>query len=222
MAKFEKCKYAMSEHIGNEMTFTEVTGYEFTVTIDNSVMRFCTHRNEKGNWELTERMTGMMTAPYKFGTRKECYEYATGEKHISDMTTFMEKHPYMYQAQSEFLEKLLNGEKFTVKQRTEFIDRRIKELVKADGKLIEDKPTNKPPKAPKAPKKVVETVEKLTIDNVREWVEGKNLRVEQANDLACVWVCGNSKEWKDEFEAAGFRWGKSKKYGKGWWKKPTR
>ena len=89
--------------------------------------------------------------------------------------------------------------------------------------------SKKPPKAPKAPKKtakkpetkVTEVVEKLSIENVREWVEGKNLRVEQANDRACVWVCGDSKEWKEEFEEAGFRWGKSKKYGKGWWKKPA-
>ena len=86
----------------------------------------------------------------------------------------------------------------------------------------QEQPTEKQEEKPEPTEThITEVVEKLSISNVKEWATEKGLRVEQANDRACVWVCGNSKEWKDEFEAAGFRWGKSKKYGKGWWKKPA-
>lgn len=67
--------------------------------------------------------------------------------------------------------------------------------------------------------KVVETAAAVTIESMREWVKGKDgLRIEQAgkNPANPIWVCGPSKQYREELMAMGFKWGTSKKFGKGW------
>lgn len=94
--------------------------------------------------------------------------------------------------------------------------------------------TFEPPKTPKrAPKpevekptvkapKVEETAAvEITVDLIRSKFEGEGIAVNQAREGACIWVNGSgAKGRKDELKEMGFKYGKSRKFGKGWWVKP--
>ena len=64
--------------------------------------------------------------------------------------------------------------------------------------------------------------EAVSVDEMQErllkFAEGKEgLRVERANAKSAVWLCGDSRPWKDELDGKGLRFGTSSKFGKGWY-----
>ena len=61
----------------------------------------------------------------------------------------------------------------------------------------------------------------VSLETMQEWCEGKGLKAKQINESANIWVLGPSKPYHDELEKMGARWGTSKKFGKGWYIKPT-
>lgn len=79
----------------------------------------------------------------------------------------------------------------------------------------------KPKSTPKPEPKVEETAAvEITVDFIRSKFEGEGIAVNQAREGACIWVNGNLKGRKDELKEMGFKYGKSRKFGKGWWVKP--
>ena len=88
-----------------------------------------------------------------------------------------------------------------------------------DEKLGAIKPAKRERKA--AAEKVVE---EITLDTMREWCKGKGLTAEQVHPGSDdkIWILGDSKAFKDELLAMGFRWAsKSKHFGRGWNRKPS-
>lgn len=90
--------------------------------------------------------------------------------------------------------------------------------------LIDEKLGSSKPAERKASAKTEKVVEEITLDTMREWCKGKGLTAEQVHPGSDdkIWILGDSKAFKDELLAMGFRWAsKSKHFGRGWNRKPS-
>ena len=63
----------------------------------------------------------------------------------------------------------------------------------------------------------------VSLESMRKWCEGKGLKAKQVHPGSKdkIWVLGPSKPYRPELKEMGFRWGTSKKFGKGWYCEPT-
>lgn len=79
---------------------------------------------------------------------------------------------------------------------------------------------------PVEPEPIATTATTITLETMRAWANDKDgVRIHAAGtgerQLANpIWVCGDTRPYKDELSAMGFAFGTSKKFGKGWYRKP--
>lgn len=158
MAKFEKCNYniaCMGKNNDDNINIRNVDGYSFLVPVNEAMVKFCTHRDTSGHWEITDFATGFKTTGTVFSTRKGAFEHAISKEHIAALEKYLKDKPNLYAAQAAHFTKLLNGEKFTVKEYRESVEKMRNELTKAQQDEKKEKSMTDTKKNTKNTKKAI-------------------------------------------------------------------
>lgn len=121
--KFEKSAYGLSVSDGKFFYCEVVTGYIFSIPNAKGDHRFATHKDEKGNWELTDYLTGKSCTSLMFKTRKEVVEYA---KRV--VIKFESYDSVLYQVLTELFEKILRDGRLSIKDYEKLKENRLREL----------------------------------------------------------------------------------------------
>lgn len=223
--KFEKKKYMiMTTDREKNVCAEEVDGYTFFVPVAGHLHEFATHRNESGNWEITDYLTGELAEGVRYATRREMAERAQSEEFVGRFEKFMEMHGHLYQAKTEMFGRIVNGEKLAFGDYKKAIEKRTGELVRA-GKTAKAEGAGKSGR--KAAKKetkakdesTTESADAVTLESMRKWcAERENVvAMQRKGKGAVIRVEGETKRYRDELCGLGFKWSR-----KGfWWLKPA-
>lgn len=71
--RFEKASYEIRTN-GSKKGHEQVEGYEFEAEVKGEALRFGVHKDEHGNWGVTDLRTGCMLGASKESTRKQAVE----------------------------------------------------------------------------------------------------------------------------------------------------
>lgn len=185
-----------------------VTGYTFDVEVrEGLAWAFGTYKDESGFWHLTDIVTGLsVCGPTR--TRRESVELAESAEMKARMWNYYDENTEVYMAKAEVFEKLVAGE---VMRYSEYVVT-VSEL--AAMKREERRYEEEQPVVEAAAETAVVTLESM---KAKEWPE---VLVRQRKEGSCIWVVGNLEGHEDELVELGFKPGRSKHYGRGWWAMP--
>ena len=223
MKKEEYCRFMAVD--GNAYV-EKVVGYVDELEIGGKAYRFGIHKDKAAKksqpWTVTELGTGYTTASSKFRTYAEASEFVSSQKHVEQFGRYVEVHACRYEAQCRMLAELAAADKpLPIEEHNRLVEQWTDELA---AEVLAKSVAN----IAEAAEAEQATAAAVTVETMREWCEDKEgLRVEQAAggdnpEKNPIWVCGPSKPYKEELMGMGFRWGRSKKFGKGWHYDPSR
>lgn len=183
----------------------KVDGYTFEVEVhDGLKWAYGVNKDRGGKWHLTDIITGLhVRGPIQ--TRRECVEVAESESLKTKMWEYYRDNTEVHLAKAEVFRMLVAGQ---VMSHGEYIVT-VDEIAAMKRESAETE-------------EVVETaaeVAVVTLESMKELAWPDTL-VQQKREGACIWVTGNVAEHADELKEMGFRPGRSKEYGRGWWLKP--
>jgi len=186
-----------------------VDGYTFEVEIHDGMKWACgTHKDERGRWHLTDVVTGLLVAG-GMRTRRECVEYAESESMRFRMWNYFDSNTELYMAKAEVFQMLVAGTSMSYGEYLVAVNE-IAAMKREENRYGEEEPV-----AEVATETAVVTLEAM---KEKGW---EDVLVRQRNEGACIWVCGALEAHEEELAEMGFRRGRSKYYGEGWWAKPT-
>ena len=184
----------------------KVDGYKFEIEVHPDMpWPFGTYKDENGRWQLIDYMTGLSVCG-TMRTRRECVEMAESDAMKQRMFDYYIEHTETYLAKAEVFNMLISGVPMTFSEYVVTID----EIAAMKREAAEAEQV-----AEVATEAVVVTLASM---KEKAWPD---VLVQQARDGSCIWVTGCVAEHADELKELGFKPGRSKKYGRGWWLKPV-
>ena len=139
-------------------------------------------------------------------TRRECIEKAESEEMKAKVFEYYIENTDLYLAKSDVFKRLVDGE--TIDMSTYNV--MVSELAAMRREAREAEQV-----AEVAAEAVVVTLASM---KEKAWPD---VLVQQKREGACIWVTGSVAEHADELKELGFRPGRSKDYGRGYWLKPV-
>lgn len=193
----------------NDMAKAEkVEGYTFEVEVhDGMKWPLGTNKDGHGHWHLTDILTGLHVAgPTR--TRLECVELAESERMKEKMWSYYDGNTELYLAKSEVFQMLVAGKRMTHGEYIVAVNE-IEAMKREEHRYEEEDPATE----------VATETAVVTLEAMREkgWPD---VLVRQRNEGACIWVVGALEGYEEELAEMGFRPGRSKHYGEGWWMRP--
>lgn len=184
-----------------------VTGYTFDVEMPTG-MKWAMGTYKNGNrWVLVDIVTGLtmgITTP----TRRECVERAESDEMKASLLRYYLENTETYIAKAEVFRKLVGGETMRYSEYVVTIDE-IAAMKREEHRYEDEQPV-----VDAAAETAVVTLEFM---KAKEWPE---VLVRQRKEGSCIWVVGNLEGHEDELVELGFKPGRSKHYGRGWWAMP--
>ena len=186
---------------------TLVAGYLFEVEVHHGFKwAYVTYKDEAGRWHLMDFLTGLPIETTAFSTRRECIDKAESDEAKQKMFEYYTENTDLYLAKSDVFKRLEAGESMDTS--TYYV--MVSELAAMRREAREAEQV-----AEVATEAVVVTLASM---KEKAWPD---VLVQQTRDGSCIWVTGNVAEHAEELKELGFRKGRSKKYGRGWWLKPV-
>lgn len=184
----------------------KVDGYKFEVEVRPEMpWPFGTYKDDSGRWQLVDAMTGLSVCG-TMRTRRECIEMAESDAMKQRLFDYYIEHTETYLAKAEVLTMLISGVPVTYSEYVVTID----EIAAMKREAAEAEQV-----AEVAAEAVVVTLASM---KEKAWPD---VLVQQKREGACIWVTGSVAEHTEELKELGFRPGRSKEYGRGWWLKPV-
>ena len=201
-AEFFVCKTA------DVVKAIKVEGYTFDVKVrDGLDWAYGTYKEAHRRWHLVDAVTGLaVTGP--MSTRRECVEYAESNAAKERMWRYYDEHTELYRAKAEVFRRLVAGDVMTYGVY-------VVAVAELEAMMREERRYEEEPVVEAAAETAVVTLEDM---KAKGWTD---VLVRQRNEGSCIWVVGDLDEHKDELVELGFKQGRSKYYGEGWWAKPT-
>lgn len=196
----------------NKKTYAEdVSGYPFEVETDCKKFTLAA-RKVSSIWVIDELETGKAVWGRKHRTRKAAVDYATNGEGPRLLVAWLNEsnHADKFEAWTRAFdvikEKPMHPKKY---------DALVQKFM---GEIAAERRA-------KEAEAAAETTTVVTVETMREWAKDKGLRVEQAGRtperraMNPIWVLGvklEDKAYQEELKALGFKWGRSREFGKGW------
>ena len=188
-------------------------GYVDAREIDGIEVRFGIRKDGK-RWTLDDVNTGTSYTSDKFATLKAATSFFDTNV-VDKFHSYLKEKPERYEAHKRMAASIAETGEHVEKKEYERRVRQLASSIKQEVARASCEPKDES----------CDVATKVSVETMREWAKGKDgLRIEQAGKSADnpIWVCGPSKPYRDELMAMGFKWGHSRKFGKGWHFDPVR
>jgi len=215
MTTFKKEQFHICAATHDGIVAKAVDGYTFTVPMNGEEIGFGVRKDECGKWNVFDLLTGRLVNQ-GFRTRTEAVAHVADEPHRTFLESRYENEILTLKARAAVLIDLIAG---CVMSRSEYV-LAVDEYEKRFREEEEERMAAEM-MARSTASVAAETSVVTLADMKAKALEWGEVLVRQKREGACIWVTGALEGHADELKELGFRPGRSKEYGRGYWLKPV-